>query len=92
MTSASLTIMGVAVTITVKRQFCKTQFLLVHLVDLVNFINSNLMTASTVSRCIYLLLQLLAKKTVRLSIIYDNFKMKHFYKISHLVVRFIWYP
>ena len=72
--STSLIIMGVAVTVTVKCSFCKTVSLLTSVfyrlsitcVTLTIYIFS-ITTTTIASRCIFLQIQLLAKKTIKIS-------------------------
>ena len=94
MASGSLTIMGMAVTVTVKCQFFERLFLCYRFrfVDLIKCSISNayyigsLITTIASSRCIYLLLQLLAKKAIKESKICHNFKTKHFTNKSHIEI------
>ena len=90
-------IMGVAMTVRTKWQFC-ILFNVRILQTLYSFYNtyhiSSLMTITGPSRCIYLPLQLLAKKALQVSKIYHKFKTKHFNENPHveIVKKCILYP
>ena len=89
--------MGVAMTVRPKWQFC-ILFNVRILQTLYSFYNtyhiSSLMTVTGPSRCIYLPLQLLAKKALQVSKIYHKFKTKHFKENPHVEVvkKCILYP